>query len=70
MQSRVQRYFGKHSAQSVTAASNKSVYTHGAEDKSIYQSASVTGFLRPMSEEFWFASHPDNVAEPRSYSGR
>lgn len=39
------------------------------EDKSIYQSASVTGFLRLMNEEFWLASHPDNGAEPVRTAG-
>lgn len=66
---RVQRYFSKHSAQSVTTASVTSAYAHGAEDKSNYRSASVAGFLRLMSEEFWLASHPDNGAEPVRTAG-
>lgn len=66
---RVRQYFGKHAAETVTSASVTSVYTQCAVDKSIYQSASVTGFLLLTHEEFWLASHPDNGAEPVHAAG-
>lgn len=41
------------------------IIPHSAEDKSIEPSArSRRRFSRPINEEFWWASHPDNGAEP------
>ena len=53
----------------MTSASVTSVYTQGAVDKSVHHSASVAGFLQLTHKEFWFASHPDNGAEPVHTTG-